>query len=282
MTLSGRYWPVMIQLALLFFGRMLYAQPYFDVAGLSGWKISGLPEDSEFRETYGLFHLSLPVNVFNYNKVIVAPYAENRDVYAGDNYANLSLTGTGVPVTWLHVRKDSSMMLSATIIPRFMSTRLIFNRDNFQLGGAVIHTIQLKKTLKLRYGLYYNREFFGDYFIPLAGIDARFGEKWALFGVLPGNLKAQCQLAQSVFVGMTFKSITSSYKHYHNQGYIKLNDNHFCLFGDFYLPGNLACSVEAGHSLWRKVKNRSIRDFPELKRDGIILKAGIYYRIRLE
>jgi hypothetical protein len=61
-------------------------------------------------------------------------------------------------------------------------------KDNNQAGGAVLLTYKKHPDLKYKFGLFYNREFFGNFFVPLAGIDWKINNRLQLFGVLPGNL----------------------------------------------------------------------------------------------
>ena len=42
--------------------------------------------------------------------------------------------------------------------------------------------------VSFKFGLYYNKEFFGNYFMPLIGLDWKIDAKNNLFGVLPGYM----------------------------------------------------------------------------------------------
>jgi hypothetical protein len=139
----------------------------------------------------------------------------------------------------------------------------------------------LKSGFKIKFGLYYNREFFSDFYIPLAGVDWKINERTYLFGVLPNCMKLEYRLRKSLYAGLTFKSITNSYRYRNQQGYFKISDNHLTVFSDFYLPGNFAIALEAGHTLFREVKNRSSFVAENATSDGFLIKAGVYYRIRL-
>jgi hypothetical protein len=43
--------------------------------------------------------------------------------------------------------------------------------DDWQYGGALLATWKKNPSVSFKLGMYYNKEFFGDFFIPLLGID---------------------------------------------------------------------------------------------------------------
>ncbi|SRR6266498_2583732 len=59
--------------------------------------------------------------------------------------------------------------------------------DDWQYGGIILTIWKKNQFTALKFGLYNNKEFFGNYFMPLAGIDWQINGKNNLFGVLPGT-----------------------------------------------------------------------------------------------
>jgi len=53
--------------------------------------------------------------------------------------------------------------------------------DPWQYGGVILTTWNRNQFASLKFGIYYNKEFFGNYFIPLIGIDWKINKKNNLF-----------------------------------------------------------------------------------------------------
>ena len=54
------------------------------------------------------------------------------------------------------------------------------------------------------------------------------------------------------YYGANFRAITNSYKK--TQGYWRIDENQLGLYLDTYLSKNLVFNVEAGHSIYRKIR----------------------------
>ncbi len=162
------------------------------------------------------------------------------------------------------------------------STRLGIDEESAQTGGAFVQSVRVSNKVKLKAGLYYNREFFGDFVLPLAGIEWRMNNRMWMYGLLPNSMRMEYKISKELYTGIAFKSITNSFRYKDEPGYFKWQDNHAGIFTDWYLPGKFVLSAEAGHTLFRKLSNRSRDNFHSFKQDGVIFKVGIYYRIRLD
>ena len=154
-----------------------------------------------------------------------------------------------------------------------------------QWGGAFIATRILSAHLILKGGLYYNKEFFGNYFLPLIGGEWKPNERMSIFGLLPNNLFIDYKLSETIHTGFVFKGITASFrlKVTNNYDYIRMEEGQFKFFADYYVKKNIVINIEAGHTLKREYgfgflnKESTSAEF----NDGYLLKAGIYYRLWL-
>jgi hypothetical protein len=165
-----------------------------------------------------------------------------------------------------------------------------------QYGGAIIISCQKNEKLTYKYGLYFNREFFGNFFMPLAGIDWRINAKNNLFGVLPGNMTYEHKVSSLFYYGATFRAVTNSYKlpvfdpcssDSSMQKYMRIDDNQLAVFIDCYLAKHVVINMEAGHSLFRKMSMGMKGDTTPLSKtiltsqDNLFVKAALAYRLRL-
>ena len=137
----------------------------------------------------------------------------------------------------------------------------------------------VKKDLQL----YYNREFFSDFFVPLAGLEWKISDRLQLFGTLPNVMKLEFAAGKNLHAGAVFRSITNSYTYYGPEGgYYKLTDNQAGLFVDAGLYKKLIFTLEAGHTLFKTTKGRIPGAFYERKSDSPYIRAGLAYRIRFD
>lgn len=261
-------------------GQTGYCQPYFDVVGISGWHIPKGSDPSVPAESYETAFISIPFNISKSSKIIISPYQENR--FWNVKNESLTLRGTALPITIFHSAKDSSWSFTATFIPRFNGQDFDFGHQFFQAGGALISVFRINPTLKLKFGMYFNREFFSDYFVPLVGVDWIINSRLQLFGIVPNSLKLEYKFSKSIYAGFAYKSITTSFRANDGVGYYKLQDNHLGAYADFYFTKHIVFMAEAGHTFLRKFHNRSEKYFPNFEKDGPIFKVGIYYRIRFD
>ena len=81
--------------------------------------------------------------------------------------------------------KNPKWRTTLLVLPKINSDYKDISTDDMQMGGVAMFSYKKKDNLKYHFGLYYNREFFGDYFLPLLGIDWKINQRMNLFGDLP-------------------------------------------------------------------------------------------------
>jgi hypothetical protein len=266
---------------LIFSALNAFGQPYFEPVSISG---SYFPK-GENQPLHGekVFNLnfSVPVRLTQGVLLVLSPFQEYRGSYHADNLRFPDLFSTAIPVSLLNYLNDSNWVVNITVINRWNQTEWEFKSGAWQIGGAVINTVKVHENLKLKFGLYYNREFFSDFFVPLGGIDWKISERMNLFSTLPNHLKLEYQILEDIYAGAVFKSLTNSYKNFGDEeGYYKVTDNQIGLFADAVLTGKIVMTLEAGHTFFKTTKSRIPDSFYERKTDSFYLKAGLSYRIR--
>ena len=256
------------------------AQPYFDVAGISGWNMPVNLNLDNVTETEGHFFIAIPVDLGERSKLIVSPFYETRRLESEDKSNFETLKSTSLPVVWRYEPPDSTWSFVSLVTFRSNSTQFRFNGDVFQVVGAVLANYRVSPTLTLKAGLYLSREFFGTFFIILAGIDWKINDRMNLFGLVNHELKLEYRFTEKFYGGFKFKSINNSYRDGGYGGYYKINDNQLGIYTDISLGKKMVWNLEAGHSILRTIKSREGADFPEINKDGFVFKTGIAYRIR--
>lgn len=273
----------------------LSAQPFFDVtsvyyqhspdAALFG------KDKNPFATDYFLANVNLPVNINKKDRFLINPVFEwSRLNFIQREYLNVDLYGITLALTYMKQWKNEKWKTAFISVNRISSDLYKINMKHYQPGAAVLMIYERSKKIKYKLGVYYNAEFFGAYVIPLVGIDWKINNRFTLHGLVPRNLVLEYRIAPSFYTGINWKAITASYRFQseNTSDYFKIEENQIKLFADFYLTKHLVLNLEAGHTFFRKYNKRS-----EIQRqagidsdlqvnEGLLFKAGIYYRIRLD
>lgn len=168
-----------------------------------------------------------------------------------------------------------------------------FDQDGFQMGGAALFTYEKTRRLKFRAGIYYNREFFGNFFMPLLGIDYKIGDRMYLFGVLPGSMNFEYRIAKGFYTGLAYKSITASYRfdatHYIREGDPFWGHNVIRNFYHYYIAKQIVLMGEIGYNGFRifdeynnQHKLENTRFVFQKTKDPFFVSIGAAFRVRLD
>src|SRR5205814_8968360 len=138
---------------------------------------------------------------------------------------------------------------SFTFIPKACSSKpLQINDKTFQAGGAIIASHTVNNHFKYSFGAYYNREFFGDYFLPLVGIEWKASPRLHVFGLLPNDFTVDYRVNKAFHTGFVFKGITTSFRYSPSSyaDYYRMDEGQLKLFADLYMTKTLVLNVEGG------------------------------------
>ncbi len=256
-------------------------QFWFDAASVTGWHAPSNGRDYPV-EWYGAVAFSLPINISANQKIVAGGYYENRELKYDAEKFSLSLQGIGIPITWLIQSKDTSVVFTATMVSRLNGEHLTTDENLLQFGGAILANFRVSSNMRLKAGCYFNKEFFSDYWVPLAGIEWRINDHNLVSGTFPNSARFEHRFSNSFYMGVAYKSITNSYRLAEGEGYVKILDNHFGIFADYYFTKHLVGMLEAGHTLLRETKIRNEGYTLTKKENSLLFKAGIIYRIRMD
>ncbi|MCH8317028.1 MAG: hypothetical protein IIA88_00795 [Bacteroidetes bacterium] len=284
------------------------SQPFVDIANVQYQRFPGAPyiDDPNARLTVGQVtgNLFLPLQLKNNDVIVLGSsfdkftFNHSSDTVDGSNLYTISLQLGGIK-QWNE--KWSTLML---VIPRISSDFVEISQKHYQLGGAVLFTYTKSNTLKYKFGLYYNREFFGNFFMPLAGFEWKVNEKLNIFGVLPGSMNVEYKLNKSLYTGIAYKSITTSYRLSDSLGSYYVREGHRFWghwqlkgFINYYAVKNVALFAEFGSTSWRRYEvyknSRENKKDPvtepgsfypvyRIFKNGVFFNVGIALRVRLD
>lgn len=275
---------------IVFSSATLFAQPYLDL--LQGAYFSS-PGGNDDPKKFNLLRMqaNLPIVSKKDSSVfVINPIWEERWLQKNDNTRNVNLRGF---ITWLtytrSLNKKWSLMVAA--IPRWNGEPSVQFSNGFQMGGALLVTRKFKPGLQMKAGLYYNNELFGNFFLPLVGIDWKINDKMNLFGILPGSLVFEHRLFDRMSWGGAFRTFTSSYSIVEGSltGYddfVRINDIQLGIYGDLYVTKKIVLNLEGGHTIFRNMSSaiegqkgkNNLHMIGES--DNFYFKASIQYRLR--
>jgi hypothetical protein len=147
--------------------------------------------------------------------------------------------------------KNPKVKFSGLVIPKIAGADFgnCFS-ESFQLGVFSMFTVTESEKFRYKFGLYYNKEFFGNFFIPLFGIDWKVTDRFLIYGTLPNSMKFSYAVAPSrVNAGIAFRSLTRSYRAENINTFVRYNELQLKSFLDFYVTPKNVVFLEAGYFL---------------------------------
>lgn len=147
--------------------------------------------------------------------------------------------------------KNPKWKFTGLVIPKIASADLSASfSDIFQIGVYSLFTVTESEKFRYKFGLYYNREFFGNFFVPLVGVDWKVNDRFSVFGTLPQSFKASYSIVPSrLNAGLAFRSMTRSFRGEDNNTFVRYNELQFKTFFDFYLTPKNVVYIEGGYFL---------------------------------
>jgi len=274
----------------------LQAQPYFDIANIQ-YQYS--PDEA----LYGHDKNHLAVGTFTAGANVPLKVNKKKDIFlinpsfewwsldfkepvADDR----DLCGAVLSLSYTKQWKNEKWKTLFMVINRLSGDFSEISANQWQPGGVLLVTYEKSQKLRLKLGVYYSAEFFGAFVLPLAGIDWRISDRLTLHGVVPRSMFLEYKITSKIYAGIDTKTIANTYRFQSldPDDYIKISEYYFRVFADFYLAKQVVLNVEAGHSLLREYHERSEfrrmanLDSDLMVNDGLLVKAGIYYRFRLD
>jgi len=274
---------------LLILTPAISAQPYLDL-GQVAYSASPGGDPKTFNHLRA--QVNIPLVFKDSSNFIFNPIWEERWIQISEQSEKLRLRGF---ITWFTYSRSLAEKWSAMIafIPRWNGEPDVQFSKGFQVGGALLMTYEKRPGLQFKFGMYYNREFWGNFFMPLLGLDWTINKKQRLFGVLPGYFTYENRLSKRISWGGNFRTFTNSYKLGNTfslppvSDFIRIDDNQLGAYTDVYLTPKLALTAEAGYSILRKVRagygKTSKEEYIVMSNNSApYFRVTLQYRIRLD
>jgi hypothetical protein len=237
----------------------LSAQPFADILNFNYQTFSANYQDSTHwkNKTDNYFlNLFLPKNFKNGNTLLIRLNSEliNSTISPDSAYSN-RLSSVSMPIGMKLVSKNKKWETVILVIPKIASDfKDVIDDYDFQYGGIFLEQFVPSEKFKIKLGVYYNREAFGNFFVPLVGVDWRINDRVNLYGILPTNYKVEFNLLKNkLYTGLNFKSFTRSFRlsEKNNYDYVRYDEMQVKLFLDCFVVPKVLLFAELGYSLSR-------------------------------
>jgi hypothetical protein len=307
-TLINKMKFIKVLLFSVFFTSLAYSQPYiniinFQVGKYEPSKVYKGSDEWKIRNDYSEFGINVPIkfnakqlllisprwmqkNYFSESTIMQNQIQNSSVVLEGASTYESTYNSLMIPLTWIQTLKDSTKKIILSGIYRFNYKKGIDpSYENDQLGGAILYSKKASKKFGWSAGLYYNRETFGDLYLPLIGIDWHPTDRIFCWATLPQFAVVDYTIAPTIHVGFGFRGIQESYTEIGIQNYFTFSEGQLRLYAEYYLPRtNFVITFEAGNTIAREfiffnsdyVTNEETKIYPT---ESMFGRIGISYRI---
>jgi len=211
-----------------------------------------------------------------------------------DSSYTSKLYSVSLPFGFQFVSKNKKWKTVIMAVPKIASDfKDAIDGYDYQYGGIFLENFVHSEKLKIKAGLYYNREAFGNFFVPLVGIDWRATDRINLYGILPTNYKIEFNMIKDkLYAGLNFKSFTRSFRlsPKNNYDYVRYDEIQLKLFVDCFVYKKILIFGEIGYTLGKSPWQYTYNTKDETFRNPVytplksypIFNVGIAYRVRLD
>jgi hypothetical protein len=237
---------IFVALSVLFIQMNTYAQYFVDIFSFNRQAYS-IPSGAQTSDLF--VNAFIPKVLKSGNTFFVRAHYEKlsmqRDSLSAD-YSSITL-----PIGMQVQLKNPKVKFTGLVIPKIAGADLGASfSDIFQIGVFSLFTVTESEKFRYKFGLYYNRDLFGNFFVPMVGIDWKVTDRFLLYGTLPNSLKASYAIVPSrINAGLAFRSLTRSFRGEDVNTFVRYNELQFKTFFDFYISKKNVVFVEGGYFL---------------------------------
>ena len=299
-----KYTVLSLFLLLCFNGQ---TQNYFDLANVS-YTITPsnnfeMSNGSTTVEEFAL-ELNLPI-IINDKTIVLTGFYGNRTRLSLD--ANSPSTALNQIRLNIGLNRTFNETWSGTflVLPKIVSDKVSFEKDNVQLGFLSLFTKQKRDNLKYKYGLYLNSEEFGLLVVPILGLYYKSpDQKFETNLNLPIFADANYKIGKKTWIGMDFNGLGTSYNltdqdYTSNGAYVFKESNELACYLRYQMNKSLYLNATFGYAISRNYEVYDSNDkinwaltafyfgddrtqLNERFRDGAIFRMELLYRIHFK
>ena len=298
-----------ITILILFFTPFLsLAQDYID---LGKFHFANTPVNQFDTATNGTriqefgLDVTLPIVLENGNSIITGFYTESISTKIAPENSNLTSVYSTMLKAGMNFKYGEKWDATFILLPKISSDFKQFGSKDFQVGAYALFKYKKQDNLKYKFGMYYNSELFGPFFVPILGLYYQSKNKKFETNInLPISADANYAFNSWFRAGMNFFAFVRSY--HLNEPYKGNPDNYLVkttneVFGylQFHIKKSIILQTKIGYSIGRNYRIYDIEDQvtwgmsafkfgddrnqlnPDFS-DGLIFRLKLAYRFHIE
>jgi hypothetical protein len=231
-----------------------FSQPYIDLANIQYGKtyISKIykgKDEFKVNHEWKSYTFNVPIKINEKKLLLISPEVNNKIYQQTDSSFSIQQNGStsisvyskfhahyisySLPITLVHKFKNQNSISTTFVYRQNKDYKIRFGWTTDQIGGAIIYTKNYNDKFKLKGGLYYNREFWGNNFIPLLGFEWKASKNIYCWGLLPNSTTVDVSF-NKLHAGFAFRAIEESYSESYTS-YFRDREGHLKLYLNYYL-----------------------------------------------
>lgn len=285
-----------------------YCQDYIDLVKVHYANTPVNQFDSATKDTriqeYGL-DATLPIKLKNGNAIITGLYFEQISTNVSPDNSNLTNVFTINPKLGMNINHNDKWTGSYILLPKISSDLKGFSNKDFQLGAVVLMKYHKTEYTKYKFGMYYNNELFGPFFVPILGFyHLSSNKKWEINASLPISADVNLAWNKKWRTGINFFAFVRSFSlNQPYQGnpnnYLVKSTNEIFTYMQYHATKNLIIQGKIGYSIGRNYRIYDTQDqitwglsaakFGDNRKqlntdfaDGMIFRLKFIYRYHLK
>jgi hypothetical protein len=255
-------------------------------------------------QEYGLDFI-YPKVLKNGNALLLGFFGESTSAKVTPENSNLSAVYTVNVKLGMNFKYGTKWEGSYIFLPKLSSDLKKVGAKDFQFGGYALMKYKKSENFNYKFGLYYNSELFGPFFVPILGLYYLSPSKKTEINLnLPISADINYRFNEWLRAGMNFAAFVRTY--HLNEPFQGNPDNYLTkttneLFGylQFHIKKGLILQTKVGYSIGRNYRIYDVTDqvtwglsafkFGDDRSqlntdfsDGMILRASFIYRYHLD
>jgi len=245
---------LIIVLTYVFLGSNAFSQPFIDLLNIQYGQtaVSKLykgKDEFKVNHVWKSYTFNAPLKLNEKKLLLISPEINNKLYQQSDSTLTTQQSGSTTITAYSRFHEHYiSFALPVTLIHKFenqnsISATLVYRQNkvyenNFRsscghLGGALLYTKTYNSNFKLKGGIYYNRECWGNNFLPLIGFEWKASKNIYCWGLLPNSAHVDVSF-NKLHAGFAFRGIEESYSEGANS-YFRDKEGHLKLYLNYYL-----------------------------------------------
>ena len=241
--------------------------------------------------------ITLPIKLNEQHTILTGLYLEKIQTRLHPLSEKIAVSTINLKMGY-HRKHNKKWSGTYLLLPKISSDLENLSSNDFQLGGLVLMKYA-STTLKYNFGVYYNKELFGSFFVPLIGFYYQNkNKKLEINATLPIWADINYQLKSWLTMGTNFTAFVRSYA-LANDTYVVKRTNEIFGYLQFHVKKNFLIQTKAGYSIGRSYQSYNNDDkvnvgvsafrfgddrtvLNPIFTDGLVFKIRLLYRFYIQ